>query len=159
MKAIGAALLCVLLAAAAVERQETARFEAAGHATVTGVPGLEVVSVRDAAANSCYTLFVLRPAALPIAPPRGGSASIRDAATERDRRLAALAADFERGMPGAVPGTLGTDPLRYQWEGDKVQSEYERLVREEEFGRLARQLTEIAAQPQLAVAGPGPCGR
>lgn len=158
MKAIAGVLLCVALTGGAA-RGQPGRFEAAGHDVVAALPGLEIVTVRDAAADRCYTLFVLRPTAPPVAARRDGGTTIEDAASARDRRLAALAAEFERGLPGAVPSTLGSDPLRYQWEGDKVQSEYERLVREEEFGRLAQQLADIAAQPRLAVAGPAPCPR
>lgn len=157
MKTIGAGLLCAFVAAGAAVSAQSRFTVVGGGEKVAAVSGLEIVVVRDTVLNACYTLFVLRPSpqAAPAAP--SDAATIEQAAGERDRRLSALTAEFERGLPGGVPGTLGSNPLRYQWEGDKVQSEYERQVREKEFARLGEQLALIAGEPRLAVAGPAPC--
>ncbi len=151
---IGAGLVCALVAAASLHGQ--ARFEVASRETVGSVSGLEIVTVRDTALNACYTLFVFRPVP-ELAPPRVDTTTVQEAASERDRKLAALSEEFERGLPGAVPATLGANPLKYEWEGDKVQSDYERLVREREMARLEERLDLIAGEPRIAVAGPAPC--
>lgn len=158
MRAIAVGLLCALLTAGAIAREQT-RFEPTAREPVAAVPGLEVVTLRDAAANACYTLFIMRPDIRAGIPAPTDAATLRELAGARDRTLAMLSEQFERGQYGGVPGNLGANPLRYQWEGDKVQSEYERRVRQEEFGRLEALLAQIAAEPRIAVAGPAPCAR
>ena len=150
-----AAAACALTAVGVVKAEE--RFEVTGREPLAAIAGVEIVTVRDTLLNACYTLFVAQPARLPAAP-HDESTSLHDLATERDRRLSALTDEFERGMAGGVPATLGSNPLKYSWEADKVQSEYERRVREREIARLESQLAAIAGEPHVAVAGPAPCG-
>jgi hypothetical protein len=133
------------------------RFEAVTQDPVVAVPGLQIVTVHDHAQNVCYTVFVMR-VARPLAnPSRGEPTSVEDAAARRDHRLSQLSVEFQRGLPGAVPATLGSDPLRYQWEAQKIQSEFERALREAELARLERWLEQIASAPKLAVSGPVAC--
>lgn len=149
----GAVVACATIAAGGENRAQS-RFTAVSRDSVAGAPGLQIVTLRDTVANACYTVFILE------ASPslgRSGSPSVEAAADDRDRQLAALIADLDRALVNAAPGTLGPNLLRYQWEGDKVQSDYERQLREAEFGRLEAQLAAIASAPRLAVTGPSAC--
>jgi hypothetical protein len=56
-----------------------------------------------------------------------------------------------------MPGTLGPDSLKYQWEGQKAQAEFEHVLREAELAPVQALLDQIAGAPRLAVAGPAPC--
>ena len=72
-----------------------ARFDVAAEEVLPAVDGLRIVTVRDTVLNVCYALFVLdarSPAARTANP---GPPNIAAAAGERDRRLSALARDFE----------------------------------------------------------------
>jgi hypothetical protein len=58
-----------------------------------------------------------------------------------------------------VPG-VASNPLQFQFEGQKVQGDFEQVVREALFAKLDARLTQIAriaATPRLAVIGPAPC--
>jgi hypothetical protein len=85
----------------------------------------------------------------------GELASVDDAIVQRDRRLSDLSAEFERSLSTATPGTLGPNVLKFEWDGQKVQSDYERALREHELARLEVRL--IAAARKVAVSGPSPC--
>src|SRR5262245_24700776 len=118
--------VCGALLVGAATLRAQSRFEALTHEPLAGPPGLEVVTVRDHLLNGCYTLFVTRSAPLqttaPVEPP-----SVADAAAERDRRLSDLSASLEKALVNNVPGSLGPDMLKYEWEGQKVQSEFDRV--------------------------------
>jgi hypothetical protein len=148
--------LCVLVISSRGLEGQT-RFEAVSRDNVAAIPELQVVAVRDGVLNVCYTLFIMQPSQ-PAGPASSEAASISEAARERDQRLSALTTEFERGISGGVPATIGSNPLKYQWEGDKVQSDYEHLVRRSEMARIEEQLAHIENAPRLAVAGPAPCG-
>jgi hypothetical protein len=132
------------------------RFDAAKREAVTAIPGLDVVTIRDTSLNVCYTLFILEPAVQPAASAPADARSIQDLAHERDRQLAAVIAEYERSQYATVPG-FPVPTLRYSWEGTRVQSEYERKLREKDASRLEEQLAHLASVPRLAVAGPVPC--
>lgn len=148
--------MAALCAFAAAGLRAQGRFEVRARERVAAVAGLEIITVHDAALDACYTMFVLQPQGQTLPAPTGRT-NLQEAAVERDRRLAALNAEFERGLSGGVPATLGSNPLKYTWEGDKVQSDYEHRVRESEMARLEAQLAAIVSEPRLAVAGPAPC--
>ena len=152
---IVAGVLCALLAGGAAIAAET-RFEVSSRETVAAVPGLQIVTVRDNVLKACYTLFIVEPVRQAGTATRTES-TVPEAAAERDRQLSALSADYERALVAAMPGTLGPNALRYEWEGDKVQSDYELRLRERELTRLEEQIAQIATAPRLAVAGPAPC--
>jgi hypothetical protein len=149
-------VVCAALAAGVTVRAQP-RFEAITRDTVAVVPGLEIVTIRDKAANACYTLFVMRPAGAVQTMGDTEFTSVEQAAARRDQRLSALSTEFEHSLATAVPGTLGPDVLKYQWEGQNVQSDFEHVLREAELGKLATLLRQIAGAPKLAVAGPAPC--
>jgi hypothetical protein len=153
---LSASVLCALLAWAPVPRAQ-ARFEAVAHDVVPTIPGLQILTIRDNMLSACYTLFVIAPAPPTGSQPQNEPASAQDAAVQRDRQLSALSLEFERGLPGGVPATLGSDPLKYAWEGQKVQSEYERVLRENDLVRIEERLVQIVAAPRLAVSGPVAC--
>ncbi len=132
------------------------RFSAVGREAVATAPGLEVVTLRDATLNACYTLFIFEPAPQAARLIVPDSRSAQDLAEERDRRLAALLAEYERSQYAPVPGFV-TNPLRFSVEADRVEREYERRVREQEMSRLEDQLTRATAAPRMAVSGPSPC--
>jgi hypothetical protein len=130
------------------------RFEALTREPVAGAPGLEVVTIRDQALMVCYTVFVIDGAPPgQIAPSE--PATFDDAVAQRDRRLSDLSSEFERSLSTAVPGTLGPNVLKFEWEGQKAQSDYERALRERELARLEARL--IVGARKLAVTGPSPC--
>lgn len=148
---MGIGVGAALMAGASLHAQ--ARFEALTHDQVAGAPGLEIVTVRDQALKVCYTLFVIDGA-----PPGQGALVepvVDDAVAQRDRRLSDLSAEYERSLSTATPGTLGPNVLKFEWEGQKAQSDYERAVRERELARIEARL--IASARKLAVSGPSPC--
>ena len=151
--AIGAS--CALLAAStAVQAQ--ARFDSVARETVAAVPGLEVVSVRDLALGSCYTLFLFQPQSpAPVTAPVD-STTLDAAVAKRDRRLDALSADLQRLVETQRIVTI-SNPLRYQFDGEKALADFERIAREAILARVDARLAEIAAAPRLAVAGPSRC--
>jgi hypothetical protein len=152
----GIGALCALLAIGTTLHAQ-ARFEAMTRDAVAAVPGLEVVTIRDNAVNNCYTLFVIHPVRPAQNLDQVEPMSVEGAAAQRDHRLSELSAEFENALWAALPGTLGPDSLKYQWEGQKAQSEFERVLRETELAKLEAWLRPIADAPRLAVAGPGPC--
>jgi hypothetical protein len=152
---VAAVVAAALLTASSAHAQ---RFDAARRETVAAIQGLDVVTIRDTVLNACYTLFIMESVVQPVRPVRADPASLQDLAEERDRRLSALLVEYERSQYAAVPGFPVPNPLRYAWEGDKVQGEYERRLRDKETNRLEEQLAQIASAPRLAVTGPVPCG-
>jgi hypothetical protein len=153
---VGIVALCALLATGRTFHAQ-ARFEAVTHDAVPVVPGLEVVTIRDKVVNDCYTLFVIHPVRPAQNLDHVEPMSVEGAAAQRDHRLSELSAELENALRAAVPGTLGPDSLKYQWEGQKAQSEFERVLRETELAKLEAWLRPIADTPRLAVAGPAPC--
>jgi hypothetical protein len=145
----------LILGAAQIQGQTQARFQATSREVVGSAPGLQIVTVRDSMLNACYTVFVID--ASSVASPAPAAANIEDAARERDQRLSDLSAEFEHGLLGGVPATLTANPLRYQWEANKAQSDYERVVRQAEMARLSDQIAQLASAPRIAVAGPTAC--
>lgn len=149
-------MLCALLVSAPALAQT--RFEVTGREGVGALPGLQIFAVRDSLLSTCYTLFIMDTARQPANQARPEPPSILEAASERDRRLDQLSTDFDRAVSTTLPGMISPSSLRYQWEGAKIQSDYERVLRERDVSRLEDQLVQIAASPRLAVAGPVPCG-
>lgn len=134
-----------------------ARFETTAHDAIPGVPGLQVVTVRDNALNACYVVFVMEPERPIGTVGRVEPPDIREAADALDRRLAALSDAFERER-GAIPGTMAPDPLRYQWEAQKAQHAFDLTALQAQFDRLERRLDLLSDAPRLsATALPGPC--
>jgi hypothetical protein len=151
--AIGA--LCAMLAAGATVQAQT-RFDSVAREAVAAVPGLEVVSVRDLALGSCYTLFLFQPQlATPVTAPVE-STTLDAAAAKRDGRLDALSADLQRLVETQRTVTI-SNPLRYQFDGEKALADFEQIAREAILARVDARLAEIAAAPRLAVTGPSRC--
>ena len=151
--AIGA--WCAVLAAGATVQAQT-RFDSVAREAVPAVPGLEVVSVRDLALGSCYTLFLFQPqSSAPVIAPLD-SATLDAAVAERDRRLDALSAGIQRLIEAQRTVTI-PNPLRYQFEVEKALADFEQVARQAILARVDARLAEIAASPRLAVAGPSRC--
>ena len=151
--AIGAS--CALLAASATVQAQT-RFDSVAREAVAAVPGLEVVSVRDLALGSCYTLFLFQPQSpAPVTAPVD-STTLDAAVAKRDRRLDALSADLQRLVETQRTVTI-PNPLRYQFDGEKALADFEQIAREAILARVDARLAEIAAAPRLAVTGPSRC--
>jgi hypothetical protein len=134
------------------------RFKAIAREAVAVTPHLQIVTVLDTVQSACYLLFVIEPD-----PPAGrhfdaARTDVQSAVTLRDRRLAELNDAYEQGFRTLYPGTPPLSVLRFEWEGWKVQSEYERVVRENELAWLEEELERIAAAPAVTVSGPVPCG-
>jgi hypothetical protein len=151
------AVLCGLFAGGYGLAAQT-RFGLGKFEPVDTVQGLSIVNVHDAVMNTCYALFLLEPPRT-VAGGQLDQGALADAARERDRLLAGLSAEYEQGIPGGVPATAGTNPLKYQWEAANIQSGYEHLLRESEMTRLERQLDRIAGAQRLAAAVPVPCDK
>jgi hypothetical protein len=151
--AIGA--LCALLAAG-VTAQAQGRFDPMAREAVAAVPGLEVVSVRDRALGTCYTLFLLQPQSVaPVTPPIDARTVVA-AAAERDRRLDAVSAELHRLETTQKMVTV-QNPLQHQLDGEKALADFEQVAREAILAKVDARLAEIAAAPRLAVAGPSRC--
>jgi len=118
------------------------------------VPGLQIVTLRDTAAqNACYTLFVVEaPPAASQPPPQ----AIDSAAAARDQRLQALSADFERAQYAPIPAVPSLNALQFELEAQKAQSDFTRAVLDYHFARLEELLAQLKGS-HVAVTGPGPC--
>jgi hypothetical protein len=151
--AIGA--ICAILAVSATAEAQQ-RFEHVTQEVIASVAGLEIISLRDKALDSCYTVFLLRPPppAQPIAPVE--STMIQSAAAERDRKLDALGAELARASETQRPG-VATHALAYQFAGEKAIDDFAQLLQQALFATLDARLAEIAAAVKLAVTGPSPC--
>jgi hypothetical protein len=145
--------ICGALVTGGASLRAQARFVAVGREAVAGASGLEVVTIRDQTLAACYTVFVME--ATPTQAPPVELTSIDAALAQRDRRLADLSGELERSLATATPGTLGPNVLRFEWEGQKAQADYERALREHEMARLEARL--IATARKMAVSGPSPC--
>jgi hypothetical protein len=158
-----AGALCAM-AAAATALQAQARFEilsrdavAVSPAQAVAVPGLQIVTVRDNAIGACYTVFVMDPPRSAESAPRVDTSSVDAAAARRDRQLADLTGEFDRALASPTPGTLGPSSLRYELEGQKIQSDFDRTLREQDVARIERRLEQMAQLPRMAVSGPAAC--
>jgi hypothetical protein len=133
------------------------RFTALSRESVSAVPNLEIVTLRDTVQGACYLLFVTEPPASPARHFGVEETDITSAAQWRDRRQAEVMEAYEHGFQSKYPGTPPVNVLRYELEALKVQAEYERVVREHELARLEDQLALIAASPKVVSAEPVPC--
>jgi hypothetical protein len=152
---IGAVLMAAAVAAGAVQDAGAQqRFVLVGSEPQLALPGLEIVTIRDTVQDACYLLFVVkgRPAGLEQAP-----LALEAAKAERDRKLAALAGQFDRAQYTPAPGVPQASPLRYEWEAQKAQSDYERALLDYHFKQLEDSIAQVAASARLAVTGPAPC--
>src|SRR4051812_1085874 len=145
--------LAVLLLTA-VPLLAQSRFEALTQETITHASGLRIVTVRDNALGTCYTLFIMEPAggapqpSQATAPPveehsQQSIQRLRDAADKHDRQAAELKTQFEAktGMTPAtarIPGlavkrnvSLGDSLVRYEVERMRIDGEYESVLRAE----------------------------
>lgn len=135
-RSMAAAVLILCLAAADLAAQE--RFGIVRQQAIAEVSGLRVITVRDGASDTCYTLFMLEgsvaPAGVPAPPVSDEAAAqslrrIRDAAAKRDRQLAELK---ERTETRAAPIF---DPTRtsglFEAERRKIDDEYDQVLRRE----------------------------
>ena len=152
---IGAALLCAI-ATAPVSLQAQTRFTMLSRETVSLMPTLEVITIRDAAQDSCYQLFTID-----LSPPSSNRVAIQptdvaEAAARRDRRLVELSRAYEQSF-GSLYVATPANILPYQFEAQKIQSEFERVLREQELARFEAQLERILTGPKVAVSGPAPC--
>jgi len=153
---IGVALLCAIASGSAALQAQT-RFTVLSRETVAIVPTLQVLTIRDAAQDSCYLLFTMDlalPAAarVPVQP-----SDVADATARRDRRLADLNRAYEQNFGSQFVGGPA-NILPYQFEAQKIQTDFERVLRNEELTRLEAQLERMLAAPKVAVSGPAPCG-
>jgi hypothetical protein len=154
---VGASALCALLTGGA-ELRAQGRFVAVTRDTITAVPGLQIVTIRDTVQEACYVLFMIEGAQPPTIQPPADFATLEAAAALRDHRLQELSTEFERALFAPVPAVPAPNRLQFEWEGQKAQSEFDRVFLKSEFARLEDWLVLIAHGPKLAVSGPAPCG-
>jgi hypothetical protein len=146
---------CTMLTASGVMAQ--GRFTLVSREVISTSPTLQVIGVRDAAQDSCYLIFVIEASLPPADRLIVQPSDVVAAATLRDNRLAELNHIYEtRGFGSQYVGTPA-NVMPYQFEAQKIQSEFERVLRQDELGRLQEQLERIAAAPKVAVSGPAPC--
>jgi hypothetical protein len=135
-----------------------ARFDAVFREPIAGLQGSEVLTIRDNAMHVCYTLFLINTAPQVVPPLAPFDAlTIDSAVAQRDRRLSDLSTELERSTATTMPGTLGPNVLKYEWEGQKVQSAFDHVVREKEIDRLDARLKQLVETPRLAILGPAAC--
>jgi hypothetical protein len=133
------------------------RFRALTRDSVAAVPNLNIVTVHDIVQNACYLVFMVE-APLPAGRHfNAQSSDVQVAAAWRDRRLAELSESYQQGFGTLYAGTPTPNVLRYAWEAQTVQSEFDRVVRENELAWLEEQLERMAAAPRIAISGPVPC--
>jgi hypothetical protein len=153
---MGAGALCLLLAGGTDIRAQ-GRFTAVARSDVESVPRLQIVTIRDTVQQACYIVFMTGGAPKTSGAPRGEPPPLEDPTAVRDRRLQELSTEFERALYASMPGTLGPNTFKFQWEGQKVLGEFERAFFEREFARLEDAVRQIETQPSLAVSGPVSC--
>ena len=117
-----------------------------------------IVTILDTVQDACYLLFQVEPKRTAVRRFDSTPSDVQSAAAVRDHQLAELNDTYEQGFKSLYPGTPPLSLLRFQWEGWKVQNEYDRVVRENELAWLEGVLDRIAAAPSVAVSGPVPCG-
>ena len=156
LRLLGAAatLFAVLAGAASLDAQ--GRFTVLARDGVPSVPELRIMTIHDAAQNACYLLFVVDTAIPPgpganLQPP-----DIQQAAAARDRRLSELNNAYLQTFGSLYPGTPA-NILPFQFEAQKIESEFSRVVRENELAWLQDQLQRMSSAPKTAVSGPVPC--
>jgi hypothetical protein len=149
-------LLCAL-ATAPASLQAQARFSMLSRETVAVVPTLQVITIRDAAQNSCYLLFTIDTSLSTANRVDAQTPDVAGAAARRDHRFADLNRAYEQSFGSLFVGTPA-NALPYQFEAQKIQADFERVVRDEELTRLEAQLERVLAAPKIAVSGPAPCG-
>lgn len=152
---IAGTVLCATLAVAASLHAQT-RFTMLSSEVVSVAPNLQVMTIRDVVQNSCYVLFVIEAPASTARRVGVQAADVAAAAQDRDQRLEALSRQYEQGFGSQFVGTPA-NLLPYQFEAQKIQSEFEHIVREQELARLEEQLQRVNAT-KIAVSGPAPCG-
>ena len=149
-----AGLVLVLTGATSVAAQD--RFQALAADTVSSTPDLQIITVRDSAQGACYLVFMMAP---PPLPPRDRlqPADLAAAAMWRDRKLAEVSSVYEQSFGSQFVGTPA-NVMPYQFEAQKIEGEYQRLVRTTELAWFERQIERVMEAPRLAVSGPAPCG-
>jgi hypothetical protein len=153
---LGVMLLGAITSAPASLHAQT-RFTVLARESVATTPTLEILTLRDATQGSCYLLFTLD-LSLPsqtrvVVQPT----DVAEAAARRDRRFAELNRAYEQSFGSLYVGTPA-NALPYQFEAQKIQADFERVLREQELTRLEAQLERILTAPKVAVSGPAPCG-
>ena len=131
------------------------RFVPIGHDPVAVVPGLQIVTLRDnAAQNACYEVWVVEP---PVAAAQPASPAAVDAAAQlRDQRMQALSAEFDRAQYTPAPG-IPSNVLALELEAQKAQSDFNRVVLDYHFSRMEEFMAQLARGSRIAVSGPSPC--
>jgi hypothetical protein len=145
-------LLCGALLLMSSSLSAQSRFEALKQDTIPEVAGLRVITVRDTLLNSCYTVFMMDPAAPadvgallpPIDDARQESIQrLRDAGARHDRQVGELQTQFENktgltpemaripGLAVAKNVSLGDYLARYEVARMRVDGEYESVLRAE----------------------------
>jgi hypothetical protein len=125
-----------------------ARFHVIAHERIDQVGGLRIVEILDTLNGTCMTLFVTDGFARIRDDDAAGPETVRQAAADRDRRLAELSVDFTAAASRLqTPGTLAPDPLPYHWEAQNVQTEYALRAFFQELTRLEWSMQSTAALP------------
>ena len=148
-------LLYGLLSCATLAGAQT-RFTVLARDAVGVTPHLQILTIRDAVQETCFLLFVIETPAIGAGGEAIVPSDVTAAASQRDNRLAQLSRAYERGFGSLYAGTPA-NMLPYEFEAQKIQDEFERVVRENELAWLADQLERIARMPKVAVSGPAPC--
>jgi hypothetical protein len=133
------------------------RFTLFSREVISTSPSLQVIGVRDAAQDSCYLIFVIETSRPPVDRLIVQPSDVAAAASLRDHRLTELNHLYETRGFGSLYAGIPANMLPYEFEAQKIQSEFERALRQDEIGRLEEQLERIAAAPAVAVSGPAPC--
>ena len=133
------------------------RFTLFSREVISTSPNLQVIGVRDAAQDSCYLIFVIETSLPPVDRLIVQPSDVATAARLRDRQLTELNHLYETTGFGSLYGGTPANILPYQFKAQKIESEFERVLRQDEIGRLEEQLKRIAAAPAVAVSGPAPC--
>ena len=131
-----------------------ARFHAADATDVAGLPGLRIVSVRDALSNRCYLAFVQD--AAPSGAPNIEPPDVSGAAALRDRDLASLVRAYENDT-SVYAGTMTPNPLKYEVLSQTTQLNFALAVVESLIARLEAQLDRVAAASKTLAVVPDAC--
>lgn len=152
-----AAVMLWAVAVGGAQQRTPGRFVAVTQDALPAMPGLQVVTIRDSVQDACYVLFVMEGEHPASSGDQGEPPPTLAAATAlRDAKLQQLGVEFERTQYPIAAG-IPPNPLKFVWEGQKIQNDFERAFLEREFARLGAWVAQLGTGPRLAVSGPGPC--
>ena len=156
LRLVGSAVVSAILVTPTVLDAQ-GRFKALAQDGLAIVPDVRIVTILDTFQDACYLLFMVEPQVPARARVDAPLPDIDSAVAWRDRRLSELTDRYELAIRPTAAGAP-VSVLRYELDAWKIQSDFDRLLREHELLRIAHELKQIVTAPTLSVSGPTACG-